>query len=609
MNMKLKRTSAAFTALLLAMPTFVVSAETNQNSTKETAAKGEGSYTEKNEVVYATLDASGGQGAMYVVNNFTIDKPGKISDYGPYTSVQNLTDPSAIQQEKDRVQFSTEEDEFYYQGNLKDMPLPWNFDVAYQLNGKSVKPENLLGKDGELEIQIDSAKNDKGQELFFENYLLQITLTFDSEHYKNIDAPDGTVANAGKNRQVTFTAMPEKEESFTVSTDVSDMEMEAIEIAAVPSSMSIDAPDAGDIEKDMMSLSDATAEINRGVGELRNGIGELNNGAASLYDGSAQYQQGITELQGSSAGLVEGSASIQSALQQVNESVEIAGSGGIDVSQFTELEEGLRQFAGGLEAIESDLANLNGQYSQAHQALDEAINSIPADPVSEADIQALYDSGADPEVIDRLVQHYQAARATRETYTSVEESFNAIYPALETSSASLNEMSSRVYSIADELNSSLAAIDVEASITQLQDGLQTLTANYNHFHSGLVAYTGGVAELAGSYQEVHGGIAALTGGTSELESGSAELQNGTAQLASSTSDLPDQLQKEIDGLISEYDKSDFEPVSFVSDQNEKVETVQFVIKTESIKNDEKEDGAPEDQKEKSFWDRLKALFN
>ncbi|WP_240733097.1 YhgE/Pip domain-containing protein [Jeotgalibacillus sp. S-D1] len=607
--MKLKRTSAAFTAFLLVMPTFVVSAETNQDSKKEDAPKGQGSYTEKSEVVYATLNASGGQGAMYVVNNFTIDEPGKISDYGPYTSVQNLTDPSAIQQKEDRVQFTTEEEEFYYQGDLKGVALPWDFDVAYRLEGKSVKPEDLLGKDGELEIQIDSSKNDKGEELFFENYLLQITLTFDSERYKNIEAPDGTIANAGKNRQVTFTAMPEKEESFTIKTDVSDLEMEAIEIAAVPSSMSIDAPDADDMQKDMTSLSDATAEINYGVGELKNGIAELNNGAASLYDGSAQYQQGINELQGSSAGLVEGSASIQSALQQVNESVQIAGSGGIDVSQFTELENGLREFAGGLEEIESGLTNLNGQYSQAHQTLDETIKSIPAEPVSEADIQALYDSGADQEVVDRLVQHYEAARATRETYAGVQEAFNAINPALETSSGSLNEMSANVYSIADELNSSLSAIDVEASIAQLQDGLQTLTANYNNFHSGLVAYTGGVEELAGSYQQVHNGISGLTGGTSELEAGSAELQNGTSQLASSTSDLPDQLQKEIDDMISEYDKSDFEPVSFVSDQNEKVETVQFVIKTESIKNDEKENGAAEDQKEKSFWDRLKALFN
>ncbi len=40
-------------------------------------------------------------------------------------------------------------------------------------------------------------------------------------------------------------------------------------------------------------------------------------------------------------------------------------------------------------------------------------------------------------------------------------------------------------------------------------------------------------------------------------------------------------------MIAEYDKSHFEAVSFVSTKNEKVNSVQFVIKTESIKKEDK----------------------
>ncbi|MFC2949456.1 hypothetical protein [Virgibacillus sediminis] len=92
-----------------------------------------------------------------------------------------------------------------------------------------------------------------------------------------------------------------------------------------------------------------------------------------------------------------------------------------------------------------------------------------------------------------------------------------------------------------------------------------------------------------------------TDGTSDLESGVAELHDGTQELAGSTSDLPEELEREIDEMVSEYDKSDFDPVSFVSSKNENVETVQFVIKTESIKQEEAEE-------EESFWDRLLDLF-
>ncbi|MFC0472707.1 hypothetical protein ACFFHM_20040 [Halalkalibacter kiskunsagensis] len=79
----------------------------------------------------------------------------------------------------------------------------------------------------------------------------------------------------------------------------------------------------------------------------------------------------------------------------------------------------------------------------------------------------------------------------------------------------------------------------------------------------------------------------MSGGTNELEDGVAKLHNGTGELYRKTSDLPDQIQKEIDQMIAEYDKSHFEAVSFVSTKNEKVNSVQFVIKTESIKKEDK----------------------
>ncbi|WP_245154039.1 YhgE/Pip domain-containing protein [Jeotgalibacillus proteolyticus] len=607
--MKFKRTGAAFTAILLAMPTLLVSAETNDTSKEEDSPQGEGSFSAKHEVVYATLTATGEPGEMYVVNNFTVEEPGKLMDYGPYSSVQNLTDLTGIEQEGNEVQFTAKENEFYYQGNLDNMPLPWNFTVTYLLDGKEIDPNQLPGEDGEIELQIETTKNDSGEELFFENYLMQISLTLDSNRFKNIEAEDGALANAGKDRQVTFTVLPEKEETFSVRANVTDFEMNAIEIAAVPSSMSIDAPDTDEMQQEMMSLSDATAEVNRGVGGLKDGISELNSGVAMLFDGSAQYRDGISQLQANSSELVNGSASIQSALQQMNDAVGGAGSGsGMDVSQFSQLGEGLRQIAGGLQEVENGLSNLSGQYAQANEALGQSINSIPEASVSEEDIQALYESGADPAVVDGLVENYQAAQTVKGTYAAAGEAFQAISPALDTSAGSLNEMSSNLTAMADQLDSSLASVDIDESIAQLQGGLETLSANYNAFHSGLTEYTGGVDRLAGSYQEVYSGISGLTGGTAELEGGASRLHNGTAELASATSDLPDQIQVEIDEMISEFDKSDFEPVSFVSNENENVEAVQFVIKTESIQKDEDDQEEESQDEEKSFWDRLLDLF-
>lgn len=605
--MKLKSIIAVFMAFLLVLPSFLVSAEKNDSSSEDNNPVEKGSYSEKHEVVYAKLNATGDQEEMYVVNNFTIKKPGEIVDHGPYMNVQNLTDLTQIEQNEGRIELNAKGDEFYYQGDLEGKPLPWDINVSYSLNGETLPPEEILGRDGKLKVQIDTAQNKEANPIFFKNYLLQITLKLDSNIYENIKAPNGTVANAGKDRQVTFTVMPEKEGSFTVTSDVSGLEMESIEFAAIPSSMSIDAPDVGGMKKDMNSLSDATAEINQGVGELQNGIAELNSGVASLYDGSEQYQNGINELRNRSSELVEGSASIKASLQKMSESVK-AGSDDMNLNDFKKMEEGLRKIASGLKETESGLRNLKNQYGKAHQALSRAIENIPAYNVSEEDIQAIYESGADKEVVDQLVETYKAARTTKETYANVEEAFNAVDPALEESAGSLQKMSASLNTMADDMGNSLDNMDQDESMKELQQGLQTLSSNYKDFHSGLKDYTGGVAELAGSYGDLHGGVAELTNGTEKLANGAAELHEGTSELASSTSDLPDQMQNEIDQMVNEYDKSDFDPVSFVSSDNEKVKSVQFVIKTESITKDEEKQDVPQEEEDKGFWDRLLDLF-
>ncbi|WP_166786799.1 YhgE/Pip domain-containing protein [Jeotgalibacillus salarius] len=604
--MKFKRTSAGFAAFLLAMPALLVSAET-QNTAENNEQAGEGAFDKKTEVVYATLDAAGDQKDLYVVNNFTVSNFGEITDFGEYTSVQNLTDLTPIEQQERQITLNAQEEEFYYQGNLENRALPWDFDISYSLNGEAAAADSLVGQEGALKIQIDSSQNTAGEELFFNNYMVQITMTFDGERVKNIEATDGTIATAGKNRQVTFTVLPEKEESYTVSADVTDLEMEAIEIAAVPSSMSIDEPDTTEVKEEMTSLSDATAEVNNGVGELQTGIAELNNGTASLYDGSAQFRDGITQLSQNAGGLIEGSSSIQQALNQMSESVG-AGIGDVDTSEFSELPGAFRQIAGGLDEVGTGLTNLSGSYEQAYHALNQAIAGMPEHHVSEAEIAALYESGADEATVNKLVESYQSSLAVKETYRQTQEAFAAVPGALSGSTGALGEMSSSLHTIADQLENGLAATNMDESLGQLQQGLATLAANYAEFHSGLNEYTGGVSQLAGSYGELHSGLGGLTGGTDELKNGAGALYSGTSELASATSELPDQLQVEIDAMLSEFDKSDFEPVSFVSEENESVESVQFVIKTDSVKKEDAEETEEETVEEKSFWDRLLDLF-
>lgn len=601
MIMRFKRITAVFMACLLIIPTHLVSAATNESSS-------DGTYSEKSEVVYATLNANGDQKEMYVVNSFTVDKPGKMVDFGPYTSVGNLTNLTDMKLKDNQVTFTATEDEFYYQGNIENKPLPWDINVSYKLNGKTVSPDELLGKDGQFEVHIDTKANQKANSNFFENYMLQISLPLNSEIYQNIETENGTIANAGKNKQVTFTVMPEKEDSFVVKADVKDLEMESIEISAVTSSMSIDSPDSEDMTEDMKSLSDATEEINDGVGELNEGIAELNNGAASIQEGSASYKNGINKLANRSSELIKGSKEIDKALEEMSQSVG-SGSNETNVGELKKLQKGLTEIANGLGETKKGLSDLKKQYTKAYDALDKSMAAIPVGDISDDEIKKLKASNADPEVIEKLIKTHKAAGAAKGTYSSVKKAFQAVNPTLDGVIGSLQKMKTNVETMADNLGKSLDNMNVDESMKKLQQGLSTLSSNYQSFHSGLVDYTGGVSEVSRSYGNLHGGITDLTDGTSELENGVNDLHEGTTELAESTNDLPDQMQTEIDQMINEYDKSDFNPVSFVSSKNKKVNSVQFVIKTESIKKDDDKQESKEQEKEKKgFWDRLFDLF-
>jgi len=132
--------------------------------------------------------------------------------------------------------------------------------------------------------------------------------------------------------------------------------------------------------------------------------------------------------------------------------------------------------------------------------------------------------------------------------------------------------------------------------------------NYGQFHAGLNEYVSGVKLLSNNYGEFDSGLKAFTEGMSELNSGGKELSQGTGKLSEAVAELPATIETEIDKITSQYDKSDFVPVSFVSEKNTEIIAVQFVIKTASIevsKPLQTKDKVPVKQ---NFWQKLIKLF-
>jgi X-X-X-Leu-X-X-Gly heptad repeat protein len=569
----------------------------------------EGEVAGKEEVVYATLKPTGENKEVYVVNSLEIVEDGRITDYGKYDNLKNLTDLSELEQSGDEVELSASEGKFYYQGDLKDPTLPWEFNISYFLDDEEMDSETLAGQDGNVGITIETKENEEVDSIFFDNYLLQISLVFDGDTTRNIETEDGMLANAGKDIQVTFTIMPEEEETVSVTADVIDFELSGIDINAVPQNMSIDPPDTDEFTDDIVTLSDALQEIDEGVIELKNGTHELDEGAKALYDGSTSYQEGMNALSDGSGELVSGSQTINEALTVMDRelSTELDD---LDIGEMSELTEGLTELSEALSEVEDGLGLLKDNYGKALSALDGALEDIPGIEISEEEIgelySALHQTNRDSETLDQLLAVYESAMVAKGTYQEVKEGFAAVEDTLEETVPALSMMATSI----DEVLKGFQGIDpseITSGITELQEGIALLSSNYQEFHDGIITYTNGVDELATGYAELDRGIGELQQGTGELTDGVSELQEGTSELADATKEMPEQVTEEIDAILSQYDGSDFEPASFVSEKNENVNSVQFVLTTEPIEIEE-EEVEEEVEEEKSLWQKFLDLF-
>jgi X-X-X-Leu-X-X-Gly heptad repeat protein len=384
------------------------------------AADGDtGAAASKEEVVYAVLSGGGAPEAAYIVNSFRPSAAGEFTDYGDYTKVTALSAVRAVDLDGDAVTFALDGGPFSYQGDMRDPQLPWLVNVAYRIDGADVPPEELAGKSGALEIHITTAPNPALDKAYYDNYLMQITVTLNGEKCANISAPDASVAAAGSDKAIAFTALPGKDADCTVKADVTDFEMAGIQFAALPFTMAFDLPDAGEMTGDMDELVDAVgelddgtgelsegvSELDEGVGEFKGGISKMDKGAAKLADGSSDFAEGLRKLDAGSPDLVSGSAVIGGGLKQMSDAaaqfaggIDLSGlfamipgfdktpSGAAVIAQVNALNEGLAGMGAGLGALSQNYSSFHdglisytdgvGQLSKNYGKLDKALTSL-----------------------------------------------------------------------------------------------------------------------------------------------------------------------------------------------------------------------------------------
>lgn len=625
--------------------------------------------SEKEEVVYITLGADGTPQNAYVVNSF---RGGRITDYGNYASVKMLNTRDPIEQDGDVVTFSSTAQKVYYQGNLDDVHIPWNISLRYFLDGTEYSPEEIMGKSGALEIHFKITENPAHSGTFYNDYALQASFTLDTEQFGNISAPDATVANVGGSKQLTYTILPGKGIDTTIFADVTDFTMRAVSINGIHLNLHVEIDDAElrDKVRELIDaveqLDDGAAELSDGSGDLLGGSSVLKEGASSLHSGIASLDEGVVTLQGGlrrvqdglerltsqSGTLVNGSDQFKSALLTIQTAVNSISVAKEDLSALAaasgQIKQAIDQLYDGAATLQDNLG-----YAQYKALL--AQNGLDLDRLKVGNSQAISNLGQQIEALQSAVDQLATVPGMADQAAQLQAQIGQlqqVIPLLEGNIAVIGGTENYLNGIAAHLSAlteGLSALqsqyeafdatigklvnglgNMTGNLSALASGINQLVASYEELDSGIGAYTDGVAGIAAGYSQVMAGVSSLAKGSKDLLSGSSELYDGTVDLydgvvslcdgakemaegagefRAETANLDEQMDEKIDSLLESIGGSMEDPVSFVSEKNTKVRSVQFVIQTNAIEMKEAEEVPNTTEKELSLWQKFLNLFS
>lgn len=589
----------------------------------------------KDENVYINLQDNGEVKNIYVVNEFETGSAMNITDYGKYSSIKNLSTGEKIKVDGKKLSFkSDKKGKFYYQGDLESKQIPWNIKFTYYLNGEKVEPDSLLGKSGKLKIEASIKDNKEVEDKFFDNYILQMVITFNSEKCKNIKSEGAMTANVGSNKQLTYNILAGSEKEFSVETDITNFELDPITINAVPMKMSIDGIDTSEIGDKLSELTDGIDKISNGSSGLFNGSGDLLKGSKALLDGSDTLKSGAEKLQ-------EGSKTLRGAMKTLNEASDKLNGGskemlkalgtvnsGLDnldtlITSINTLASGSSEYAsamdnlvkstaqmdqsikGGLNNFGGTLSSItgNGSYIEAYNL---AKNSLDGENAALANAYiSLFDS------INGATSAY-SSNITSEN-SQINQALNSQYSAIQGLSSTYSQ----------KINPAISQFSgFLSSLSELKNGLDLISKNYSTLDKSVENYTSAYGSILNGYEDVYKGISELSqgvvtinnganilyNGTSALNDGAAKLKEGTDEMKNRTSGMDGEVEETVNNTLDKFKNEDFKADSFVAKENGEINEVQFVMKTKGITKKEEKKVEKKQEEKVGFFNKIKNLF-
>lgn len=590
---------------------------------------------DKEETVYVFSGATGDVNKI-IVNEHLINKDGasEIVDATNLNDIKNIKGYEEFKQEGDKISWNADGKDIYYQGTSENT-LPVNVSVSYFLDGKQMKPEELVGKSGKVTIRYDYINNATvrkqidGKEEDIKVPFVAVTGMMLDSKFENIEVTNGKAVQEGDSNIVVGYAMPGLTDSlgltedkvkipeyFEVSADVTDFAMEmTVTLVANGSGLKVggelDLEELDTLIESISGAGDALAEgstqVSSGANTISEKLGELSTGVKALDTGIDTLASSVTEL-------VTAIGTINTSAQSIN-----TGIASLDTALNTPFTDEEKQ-----ALATTATTTVNNSFAEGTETYNTIYNSATASfegtITNDATIEAIY-QGLYANLYDTL---YQAAAAqTMATYKVPalnEEMQAAVKTQVETKLRELatgiaqgiatqgkdavgkNVVEACKQSATQSAVSSVIA-GAEGTKTQIAGKIEAVQENGYSLVTGANALAAGTNTLADSMPALSTGMTSLTTGSEELVTGAGQLATGAGELATGAEKLKEGIEtlnndvissivEAYDGNVKEFSdrmaaiteaSTEYDTYTLVGEGKEA--TTKFIIKVDGIYNE------------------------
>lgn len=588
----------------------------------------------KDESVYSKINSKGENYQTIVSTHIENDEESDlIHDVSDLLNIENTNGEEDFTQDGNSLIWKADKKDIYYQGDSqKDLPIECK--IKYELDGKEVKAEEILGKTGHVKITIQYINKEKHmvnvngmQQKMYTPFVVVAGTILQNDTNKNITISNGKVINDGSKAMLMGIALPGLQESLAmkktdieipnnieITMDTTDFELGNIITFVTPKVLE---------EKDL-SIFDELDKIYSQVSTLQTASTQIQEGSQTLADGTNQLASGTKELREGTHVAYQGAKQIKSEVVKATSQLANDKSDALDSNTLDAIGKQARQSANlsdsqkaqiGSQAQSTAVQMIESQKKAiGEKAASQAISQIKGITLTQAQkqqIQANVKAGLEtnasyqslPTEQQAIILQFSQNSAIMAAETTAQQTATLVANQVANSTAQLV-----AEEVAGNVANTTAQTVAQTTATQVAQATSTTTAKQVANQVKSTAQSQIVTQmntLGEGLNQLTNGLYSLNDGTTALETGATELDIGANTLAEGirtfnaegikkicdyiNGDLKDMSERieNLTELSKEYN-------NFTMINGENHGNVKFIMIMDAIKKQEDKDDAKEE---------------